>query len=631
MVTPDSGETLRFRDYSLDVAGYELRRNGRPVRLERQPMDVLILLVERRRQLVSRSDIIDRLWGKDVFVDVETGVHTAIRKIRQALRDSPDTPAFVETVPGKGYRFIAPVEVVPAAVTTVVSEDEPRSDRAFKRPGHARLMMGILAVAVVPGLFAWAWLNRQPVLLAVLPFENLSGDADREYLADGLAEETIASLGQVDPERVSVVGRTSMMAYKRTTKSLAEIGRELGADYLVESSIRAEGGRLRVTSKLIRVRGQVQVWSESYDREPTSMLGLQQELSSAIAEQIRLRLSPERVNALTRRQTRNPDAYDLYLRGLNFANQRTPLTTRRAIEYFERATALDPDYALAWSGLAMAHAASLLNGDAPPLDVEPRARKAAMQAVRADPNLAEAQFALGYLNWLLDWDWTAAEAVFRQAIALDPRYPRPYLILGHSLSQMGRHSDAAPLMRRARELDPLYAMTHALSSQVAFQARDYSAALEHAQRAIVIDPEFWIGYMQSGQALEQLDKTDLALEALTKAARFSGGNSKPISLRGYMLAELGRPDEAREVLKTLEDVSRQRYVPPYAMALVNAGLGEQTAMFEWLDRAYAARDVHLIFLTVDPKWDPYRADPRFIALLARCDFTRMTTPAPVNQ
>lgn len=640
MVPPDSGETFRFGDFVLDVAGYELRRSGRPVRLEQQPMDLLILLVQRRRQLVSRSDIIDRLWGKDVFVDVETGVHTAISKIRQALRDSPDAPAFIETVPGKGYRFIAPVEVVrdgiaaPKAVpdtsTIVVAEDEPESARAFQRPGRARLVMGA-AVAVVAGFLAWPWLNREPALLAVLPFENLSGDLDREYLADGLAEETIASLGQVDPERVSVVGRTSMMAYKRTTKSLAEIGRELGADYLVESSIRTEGDRLRITSKLIRVRDQVQVWSESFDREPASMLGLQQELSSAIAEQIRLRLSPERLNALTRRQTQNPDAYDLYLRGLNFANQRTPPTTRRAIEYYERATSLDPDYALAWAGLAMAHAASLLNGDASPLEVGPHARKAGMQAVRADPNLAEAQFSLGYLNWVLEWDWTAAEAAFRRAIALDPRYPQAHLVLGHSLSQMGRHSEAAPLTRRARELDPLNAMTHALSSQVAFQARDYSAAVEYARQAIVIDPEFWIGYMQRGQALERLGKADLALEALTNAARFSSHNSKPVSLRGYMLAKLGRTNEAREVLRMLEDVSHQRYVPPYAMALVNAGLGEQKAMFEWLDQAYAARDVHLMFLTVDPKWDPYRADPRFIALLARCSFTRIASSASLSQ
>jgi TolB-like protein len=217
------------------------------------------------------------------------------------------------------------------------------------------------------------------VILAVLPFENFSRDADREYLADGLAEETIASLGRVDPEHVSVTGRTSIMTYKRTTKSLAEIGRELGADYLLESSLRGEGGKLRVTSKLIRARDQVQVWSSVYDREPSSMLELQRELSTAIAEQVRFRLSPDGLSGLARRQTQNADAYDAFLRGRYFENRRTPESNVRALQEYERAVGLDPNYALAWSGLSFTYAASALNGDARPLDVWPRARDAALQ------------------------------------------------------------------------------------------------------------------------------------------------------------------------------------------------------------------------------------------------------------
>jgi TolB-like protein/DNA-binding winged helix-turn-helix (wHTH) protein/Flp pilus assembly protein TadD len=658
MTTSNSRETFRFGDFALDVQGYQLLRNGRPIRLERQPMDLLILLVERRLQLVSRAEIVDLLWGKDVFVDVDTGVHTAIRKIRQALRDPADAPVFVETVSGKGYRFIAPVEVIPSpdtlaaqetgdalsvpasslpvvtapetaplATTTVLPTGaEAGSAVAITQSWRGRLIAGGLAVVGLAGLLTWVWQSAgnpgSRLTLAVLPFENLSGDPDREYLADGLAEETIVSLGHIDPERLHVIGRTSMMVYKRTTKSIAEIGRELGADYLVESSVRAESDRLRITTKLIRVRDQVQVWSESYSREPTSMLGLQQELSSAIAEQIRLRLSPDRLNALARRQTRNAEAYDLYLRGQNFANQRTPLTTKRAIEYFQRATALDPDYALAWSGLSMAYTASLFNGDAEARDVRPPAREAATQAIRADPNLAESQHALGILNWHLEWDWPAAETALRRAVALDPSFAPAHMMLGHVLSQMGRHAEAQPAMRRARELDPFFAMAHALSSQVAFQARDYPAALEHARHAIVVDPEFWIGHAMLGQVYEQLGQNDLALEALTAATRFSGHNSKPMSLRGYVLAKVGRANEARALVTTLETVSLQRYLPPYALALVQAGLGERETVFDSLEKAYTAHDVHLMFLPVDPKWDAYRADPRFEALLARCDFTR---------
>ena len=611
-----SGDIFRFGDFELDVPAYELRRSGRPIKLERQPMDLLILLVQRRGQLVSRAEIVDRLWGKDVFVDVETGVHTAARKIRQALGDSTDAPAYLETVPGKGYRFVAHID-----------DGRPvESHPTLRRPAVA---VGLLLIVLAAGVSAWTWFRAADapaqVALAVLPFENLTGDRDREYLADGLSEETIASLGQIDPERLIVLGRTSMMAYKGTRKSLAVIGDELNVDYLIESSVRAESDWLRVTAKLIRVRDQVQVWSATYDRTATSVLGLQSELSTAIAEQIRLRLSPQRLEALSRRHTRNAQAYDAYLRGRNFANQRTPATNIRAIEYYQRATTLDPNYALAWAELASVQASSPINGDAPPLPVLPLASDAAQHAIDADPNLAEAQLALAYVKWMLEWDWPAAEAGLRRAVLLDPGLAMAHTILGHCLSQMGRHSEALAELRRARELDPLSALTHAMSSQIAFQARDYSAAVEHARQAIVIAPEFWIGHMQSAQAYEQLGNIDRAIEDLARAERFSGSNSKAISLKAYVLAKSGRAAEAREIVRLLEGGSRMRYVPPLTIALVHAGLGDRSAVFEWLERAYAARDVHLIFLTVDPKWDPYRADPRFQALLARCGFVEQPT------
>jgi TolB-like protein/DNA-binding winged helix-turn-helix (wHTH) protein/Flp pilus assembly protein TadD len=621
-----SRETLCFRDFELDLAAYQLRRNGHPVRLERQPMDLLILLVERRSQLISHNDIVERLWGKDVFVGVETGVHTAIRKVRQALKDSPEAPTCVETVPGKGYRFIAPVEILPpsdpAATVPPPPERPPMRRRTY-------LGWGLLAAAVLGGLGAWLW-RRAPaepprVTVAVLPFENLSGDADREYLADGLAEETIASFGQIDPDHLSVIGRTSTLAYKNTRKSLAEIGHELGADYLMEGSIRGEGTGLRITARLVRVRDQTQVWSTFYDRQPTSVLGLQREISTAIAEQIQLRLSPERLDALARRHTRNADAYDLYLRGRFLWNQLKPATNRKAIEYYERAIVLDPDYALAWAGIASALAGSPLNSDVPPREVAARAREAAARAVRADPGLAEAHTSLGMIAFYLDWDWPAAEAALRRAIALDPGYDVAHRCLAHVLSQTGRQDEAQATILRARGLDPFYAMNHAMSSQFAFQARDYPAAVRHARQAIVVDPGFWIGHIQLGQAEEQLGRSDVALEALQDAARLSSGNTKTMAFRGHALARLGSAAEARDILGTLESLSGERYVPPYAIALVHAGLGERDAVFAALDRAYEARDVHLVFLPVDPRWDAYRSDPRFQALVERCGFAR---PSP---
>jgi DNA-binding winged helix-turn-helix (wHTH) protein/TolB-like protein/Flp pilus assembly protein TadD len=663
MSTPEPSETFRFGDFELDVAGCELRRRSRRVKLGRQAMDVLILLVQRRGQLVRRSDIVDRLWGQDVFVDVETGVNTAISKIRQALRDSADAPSYVETVPGRGYRFLAQVEVLPVdspaglpaaarKFTLVPGEDEvsnfpaavpldrdssppavststaaqidnvPRSP--FGIASRTIALTGLVIIAATIGFVTWTRVGGVSVgrvTLAVLPFENVGSDPEREYLATGLTQETNASLAQIDPERLSVKGRT--WRYKGTTKTAVEIGQELSVDYLVESTLRSEGDRLRVTVTLIRVKDQEHVWSQSYERESTSLLGLEQELSTAIAEQVRGRLSPDHSKPALR-QTQNADAYDAYLRGRYLESRRTPATNLRALQQYDRAIALDPNYALAWSSLAFTYAGSVINGDARPLDMWPRAREAAARAVRANPNLAEAQFVVGYVNWLMDWDWKAAETAFRLAIRLDGSNATAYRTLGHALSQSGRHVEAAAAMRRTRELEPLESISYALSAQVAFQAREYRAAVDYARHAVLIDSELWIGYAELGLAYEQVGENDLALAALTDAMRFSGGNSKAVAQRGYILAKVGRTNEAREVLSKLERDARQRYVPPYAMALVNAGLGQREAVFEWLNRAYAARDVHLIYLPVDAKWDAYRADPRFIALLAQCGFTSGT-------
>jgi TolB-like protein len=351
-----SPHTFRFGEVELDVAGYSLRRKGQSIRLERRPMDLLILLVGRHGELVSRTEIIERLWGDGVFVDAEMGINTAIRKVRQVLGDAPETPRFVETVSGRGYRFVADVETIGA-----------------------------------PHL-----VGATPTAIAVLPFENLGPGPEHDYLADGFTEEATTAIGQIDPDHLSVIGRTSVRSYRRTTKSLAEIGRKLGATYLVEGSIRAEDRRWRVTVRLIRASDQVQIWSASFDSEPRSILEFQRQLSSAIAEQIRLRLSPDRLAALTRRQSRSSEAYDLYLSGRHLWNQLTSQTNRAAIEHYSRATELDPEYSLAWAGMADLFAASPMTADVPPLEVWPRARDAAAHAVASGPDIAESQTARGF-------------------------------------------------------------------------------------------------------------------------------------------------------------------------------------------------------------------------------------------
>jgi DNA-binding winged helix-turn-helix (wHTH) protein/TolB-like protein/tetratricopeptide (TPR) repeat protein len=611
---------FRLGDWLVQPALCRLSKDGRTVQVRAKVMDLLAYLAGRAGEVIPKGRLLDDVWGSQAIS--ESALTRTVTELRQALGDDAEKPRLLETIPKRGYRLIGPVALAPEAVNPPASGQAHRVSTRSK----AVLAVGAVAVALLLGVAAWVWrggaANVSPVTLAVLPFDSLGNDPEREYLADGFTEETAAALGMIDPDHLSVKGRTSTKRYKRTTKSPAEIGRELSADYLVVSTVRVEGERVRVISNLIRVRDQAQVWSKSYDQEPKSILGLQRDLSGAIADEIRRQLSPERLSALTRRQPQNAEAYVLYLTGRGFANQATPIANAQAVLNYKRALTLDPNYALAWSGLAFTYAASVMNGDAEPSDVRPRAQEAAKRALQAEPDLAEVQASLGQMAFLIDWDWAGAEVALRRAIKLDPHYALAHRMLGHLLSQRGRHTEAAVEMQRAIDLEPLEPIHHALASQVAFQADDYARAVELANQALVLNTEFWIGFMQLAQAYEGEGKTDLALQALTNAERFSGGNnSKVLSLKGYCLAKVGRTNEARGVLRTLETLSGKRYVPSYAMALVHAGLGERGAALESLDRAFEARDVHLIFLPVDPKWAPYRDDPRFQALLERCGFT----------
>ena len=558
----------------------QLLHDGKPVALAPKAFDTLLLLVQNQGHLVEKETLLSQLWPDSIVEEV--AVAHSVSQIRKVLRSGTSEIDYIETVPKRGYRFVAPVEMVAA----------PAEDRAVS------------------------------TRLAVLPFENLSSDPEREYLADGLTEEVIAALGHVDPEHFGVIGRTSMMTYKRTTKSLAAIGAELGVEYLLESSLQAEGGQLRITSKLIRARDQLQVWSGAYDSQPRSVLAFQRELSSAVAHDVQLHLSPGRAKILEQRQSKQVEAYDLYLRGRYAWNQLSPITTRRAVELYTRAIDLDSEFALAWAGLAMAYAASPINGDTPPLEISPQAREAANHAVRLAPDLAETHTSLGLVHFWLGWDWSAAEAACRKAVSLDSSDGMAHRILGIVLSALMRHPEARSAMRRARELDPLDATHHALSAQLAFTARDYPLAVEHAREARSLSPDFWVAHYQLAQAYERLGRLELALEASQRAAPFSNGNSKVLSLRGYILATLGRTSESEEILHTLNAASRERYVPPYATALVHAGLADRDAAYAWLQRAFEAHDVHLALLVIDPKWDDFRTEPQFEALLMRCGFTK---------
>ena len=600
-------------------------------------MDLLILMVERQGELIARAEIIDRLWGKDVFIEVEPAVNTLIRKIRQALQDSSEAPNFVETVPGKGYRFIAPVTLVPpgAAQTTPLPASPPTSSDAVAPapvtpPVTARrrrlplIVAGVL-LAAIAAVAAWTWNGARParsrIVLAVLPFQTVRVDSGHAYLAGALHEETIAALGQVDPEHIEVVSRRTLSA-GQANRPLAQIAQELGVDYFVASSIDTDNGRVRITSSLLRASDQATVWSRSYENDPRDVLALQRELGAAIAREMRQTLSTARLDALGRRHSADPEAFQLYLQGLAAWNQLTPPeSTRRAIEFYQLATARDPGYALPWAGLALAYAGAPINGDADPRHVGPEARRTAERAISADARLAEAQTAMGAVNFWFDWNWASAETMFRNAVATDPTYAFGQRMVGILLSHAARHDEAQEHMRRLLKLEPTYEMNWALRAQVAFNAGEFAAAEEFALQATVFQPDFWIADYQLAMAYERTGKKDLALATLGKHLSARGANSKLRALRGYILGTMGRHDEAREVLQAFELTARDRYVPSYARALVHAGLGDRAAALELLERAVDERDVHLIALPTDAKWNAFRTDARFVALLERCGFS----------
>ena len=607
--------SYRFADFELDLDAQQLRLQGKPVRLERRPLDLLILLLEQHGRMVPREDIIAKLWPGNVIIDFDSGLNTLVRKVRNALGDSSEEPRFIETVAGRGYRFIAPLEEPAQAVQTAAAQS-----RRLSRPVMALLVALLLvAGAVLLRQFLVAEPENAETRIAVLPFENLTGDANLAYLAAGIAEETSISLTRIDLRNLSVIGVVSARALAGSTESAREVGRELDVDFVVLSSLRLDQSRIRVTSRLVRVADNAQIWSASFDRELTNVLGLQRELSIAIAEQIRLRLSPEVAATIDARQTQNPEAYALYLKGRYEWTQFQPDSVERTLRYYEQAVGIDPGYALAWAGIAHARITSTVTAEADRNSVVPSSRDALQRALEFGPNLAETQLALGSFHFFLDHDLPPAEAAARRSVSLDPNSAMSHMFLGIVLSELDKDIEARAMLRRARELDPLFPLMFANSANVALRTGELQQALEFATQAVAIDPEFWPGYLHLGGTQLALGNYPAALEAYTNAERFSGNSSARVSAaRGYILARLGRDDEARDVLADLLSRSGARHVPPYYIAVVYAGLEDPDSAFQWLGRALIEKGIWCLNIARDRKLDTLRQDRRFDALLEQC-------------
>jgi TolB-like protein/tetratricopeptide (TPR) repeat protein/DNA-binding winged helix-turn-helix (wHTH) protein len=644
-------------DLELDQRAYELRRAGRPLKLERIPMELLLLLLERRGQLVTREQIIERVWGKDVFLDADTSINSAIRKIRLVLKDDPEQPKFIQTVTGRGYRFIGgvtdvvPLTLAPPAQTPMGPNQglQPTGDLAAPAKAiiqvrrlvvrsHGRVAQAA-AAAVVLFLFFGAigyWSSQRRSLLrpqfktiAVLPLQNYSGDPQQEYFVDGMTDSVIADLGKIKDLRV--ISRTSVTPYKNSRKSMREIASDLHADAVIEGSVARSADRIRITVQLIDASRDQHLWSESYEREMKDIFALQSQVAQAIAEQVHAVVTPEEQGHLSRSRVIDPEVYELYLKGRRIMERGGLQDVRNAIDYFQSGLEKDPDNALLYTGLADAYIDKMMDVHESPAEATSKARAAAEKAVQLDDSLAEAHTSLGMIKLSYDWDWAGAEHEFKRAIELNPGYPLAYVMYGQYLTMVGRQTDAMPYFDKAHKLDPLFGQSYRGEGYSCFMAHKYDEAIVQYRKALELEPDA-ITYF--GLVLARAEGGDYGT-AITEAEKATSVDNSPVLLTSLAsaYARAGRRADANHVLRRLQELwerqgtapawhtARSPYVCPYEVAGVYAQLGDRDRAIDWLDKAYRNRSC-LYWLRQDPRFDSIRSDPRFQELLAKMNFPK---------
>jgi TolB-like protein/DNA-binding winged helix-turn-helix (wHTH) protein/Tfp pilus assembly protein PilF len=638
---PTPATKYRFGPYELRTRTRELYKQGTKIKLRPQPFQVLKILVERAGDVVSRDELHDLLWPAETFVDFEQGLNTSIKVLRGVLSDSASEPRYIETLPKLGYRIIVPVEVdtegpVPSSEASVaihpgVAESSvsgpSRDDLAPSQPWSLRrwpLFVGISAIVLIAAaLIGYAlWSRSRPLhqassdrtMLAVLPFDNLTGDPSQDYFSDGLTEEMIAQLGRLDPQHLGVIARTSVMHYKNTSEQLEQIGHELGVQYVLEGSVRRDSDKVRISAQLIQVKDQSHVWARQYDRELNNLLALEGEIAREIAGGIQLTLgNANHIDSARYQVSLSPnsyEAYDLYLRGLYFWNKRTGPDFERAIEYFQQATEKDPNYAQAYTGLADSYVLMAGYSDVPPIEFMPKARAAALRAVELDDTLAEAYVSLAVIAQDYDWDWPTVEKEYRRAIELNPNYPTAHQWYAESLALQGRFDEAFVEIERARQLDPLSLIIGSDYAVILYFSRQYDRAIEQFRSVLDREPLFPRAHMVAYAYVEK----GMYAEALADIQNWRRlGDGSQSMLLAYVCGRAGQQVEARQALRDLQLRPGEKSYA-YSIAVAYLGIGDNEKAITWLQKSYAERTITTA-LRVDPTFDPLRSDPRFQELL----------------
>lgn len=616
---------VRFGTFELDLESGDLRKAGAPIRLRGQPVQILATLIQRPGELVTREELRQQLWPADTFVDFEHGLNTAMKRLRAALGDDAEAPRFVETLPRRGYRFIAPVDLAREVARPTPETSGPRRTR----PGSPAIAAMLAMAALVALSAAAVWISRTPqppsrpgakpiTSLAVLPLQNLSSNPDEDYFADGLTDALITSLAKIGS--LKVISRTSAMAFKGARKPLPDIARNLGVDAIVEGTVQHAGDRVRITAQLIHAASDTHLWSEAYERDLREVLVLQAEVARAIAQEIGATLTAfERTTGSAPRRV-DPEAHEAYLKGrFHLLDVGTEEALGKSLEFFNRAIARDPKYAPAYAGLAHAYLfLSSYGTDAvPPHETIPKARAAATRALELDQELAAAHAVVGSLHAEYDWDWAGAEQAFARAMALDPSDSAARVWYGQLLSRMGRHTEAVKELQRAREQDPLSPFVTANLANAHLLAGDPGRALEQARAILDTHPDFVVAHWIMADAYTVQRRYDEALPAMERVLKLAGGSASAQAGYAHLSAIAGRRDLARQTLRELEEKARSRYVSPYLLAHVAAGLDDRARAFQWLEQARMERASGLAWILVDPTWDGMRDDPRYLELLRR--------------
>ena len=628
-------ELYRFGRFELDPRRRTLSRAGAPVSLTPKAFDVLIFLVQNPHRLVTKEELLEAVWG-DTFVE-EGNLTQYISHLRKALDDSSEDGRLIVTIARKGYQFTGSVAVSEAAEITKeaavqvpatgssgagaqpvlelpIRETLPRPAKEWRKPA----ILGALAlILVVAGYMFWRHFRpmtpakRERIRLAVLPFQNLTGDPNKEYLADGLTEETISQLGRLNPEQLGVIARTSVMGYKHKDVRLDQIGRDLSVQYVLENSLRESSDHIRLTAQLIQVKDQTHLWSQDYDYPAKDILNVEDDVAKSVARQIQLSLNPQQQADLTQSRPVNPEAFDAYLQGYHFFQGSTDKDADMAAKYFERATQLDPSYALAWAWLSRARNWQANEGLIPMEEGRRLAREAVERALSLNPSLAEAHAQMGRIKWQVDYDWAGANASFQRAVALEPGNPEHVSLAALPAVCFGRFDEALQLDRQAIDLDPLNAGSWASLAETEFMMGQLDQSAVDSKKALELNPDDWSSFINLCRIYLLQGRPQDALSEI-EHVHYAPYRAHLYALTYYAL---GRKKESDAALSEL--ITKYHASDAFEIATIYAFRNQTDEAFEWLDRAYAQRDPSLMATNVEPLLKSLHNDPRYAAFLRK--------------